>query len=71
MHKGLVNIRPVLAGQAQVAAAAEGRSRLPADELFHRYYLQRMGTEPPQELIKLFVELLDDESADETGGEAE
>lgn len=60
MHKGLVMIRPILSSEAEVAATAEGRSRLPVDELFRRFFLQREGHEPPEELTRLFVELVDD-----------
>lgn len=61
MHSGIVTIRPVFPGEAEVAVAAEGRSRLPADELFRRYYLHRLGTEPDEELVRLFVSLLEED----------
>lgn len=69
LHKGLVTIRPVLRDEVPHAAAAEGRSQLPADQLFRRFYLQRRGQEPPEELTRLFVELVTGD--DETDAAAE
>ena len=66
MHDGFIHIRPVLAAQHEVAATAEGRHRLPPDELFRRFYVAHQGKEPPGELMKLFVELLTKEDNDHT-----
>ncbi|NLN26758.1 MAG: exonuclease SbcCD subunit D [Firmicutes bacterium] len=65
MHPGIVAIRPVFPGEQEAAAAGEGRSRLPADELFRRFYLQRIGAEPDEELVRLFVSLLAEDDGTE------
>lgn len=60
LHPGIVSIRPVFPGAAEVAVAAEGRSHLPADELFRRFYIHSLGAEPDEELVQLFISLLEE-----------
>lgn len=66
MHDGFIHIRPILAVQHETAATSEGRHRLPPDELFRRFYVSHQGQEPPEELLKLFVELLTNVDDDQT-----
>lgn len=54
----LINIRPVFPETEKIAA--EVRSKLPIDELFRKFYQERMdGAEPEQELVSLFLALID------------
>jgi len=54
----LINIRPVFPETEQIVA--EARSKLPIDELFRKFYQERTGgAEPEQELISLFLNLID------------
>lgn len=67
----IVNIRPIFP-EMEAIAALEDRSSLPLDELFRRFYVrQRGGGLPSAELVKLFLELVTDESHEEKGSEAE
>ena len=63
----LINIRPVFPEMEQIVA--EGRSKLPIDELFRKFYQDRTGgAEPEQELVSLFLALID---PDKNGGSYE
>jgi exonuclease SbcD len=54
----LINIRPVFPETEQIVA--EARSKLPIDELFRKFYQDRTGgAEPEQELVALFLSLID------------
>jgi exonuclease SbcD len=53
----LINIRPVLPEMERVIDLA-GRDRLPVDDLFRQFYQRQNQTEPKDELVKLFLELL-------------
>ncbi|MFZ3130636.1 MAG: exonuclease sbcCD subunit D, partial [Desulfosporosinus sp.] len=54
----LINIRPVFPETKQIVA--EARAKLPIDELFRKFYQERTGgAEPEQELVSLFLTLLD------------
>ncbi|EHQ87401.1 metallophosphoesterase family protein [Desulfosporosinus youngiae] len=58
----LINIRPVFPETEKLAA--EARSKLPIDELFRKFYQERMGgAEPEQELVSLFLSLIDSDKA--------
>ena len=54
----LINIRPVFPETEQIVA--EAHSKLPIDELFCKFYQDRTGgAEPEQELVSLFLSLID------------
>ncbi|MCB8818155.1 exonuclease SbcCD subunit D [Desulfosporosinus shakirovi] len=54
----LINIRPIFPETEQIVA--ESRSKLPIDELFSKFYQDRTsGAEPEQELVALFLSLID------------
>ena len=58
----IINIRPVFPETEQIVA--EGRSKLPIDELFRKFYQDRTnGAEPEQELVALFLSLIDPDKA--------
>lgn len=63
LHPGIVTIRPVFGIDEAAAAAApeQERSKMPADELFRRFYARQFGKEPDDELVRLFVHLLEDD----------
>ncbi|SHI72268.1 metallophosphoesterase family protein [Desulfosporosinus lacus] len=57
----LINIRPVFPETEQIVA--EARSKLPIDELFSKFYQDRTGgAEPEQELVALFLSLIDSDN---------
>ncbi|HBV87659.1 MAG TPA: exonuclease sbcCD subunit D [Desulfosporosinus sp.] len=57
----LINIRPVFPDTEKIVA--EARSKLPIDELFRKFYQDRTGgAEPEQELVSLFLSLIDPDS---------
>ncbi|MFD2612736.1 metallophosphoesterase family protein [Paenibacillus gansuensis] len=62
-HGGIVNIRVIYPEMEQNAGAA-AREQLPIDEMFRRFYMKQTGgAEPDEEMIRLFLELLDPDAA--------
>lgn len=60
-REGIVHIRPVYALEASELRSEAG-DKLPIDELFRRFYArQTKGAEPEPELVRLFLELLQEE----------
>ncbi|RYL95627.1 exonuclease SbcCD subunit D [Sporolactobacillus sp. THM7-4] len=58
-----VTIRPVYMNDPEEEAAS-GRSQLPIDQLFIRFYKQQEeGAEPGRELIRLFLQLIEEDDA--------
>lgn len=53
----IINIRPVLPEMERLMTL-EGRERLPVDQLFSQFYQHHYGVPPNEELVKLFLELL-------------
>ncbi len=60
MRPEFVHIRAVLPAEAEVAAARE-TERLGVDEQFARFYTQVRGGPPAPELVRLFLELVNDQ----------
>jgi DNA repair protein SbcD/Mre11 len=58
LQPGLVYIRPVLTGTAEVALTAAGRSSRKIDELFAEFYRFRYGSPVPEDVLATFVELV-------------
>jgi exonuclease SbcD len=66
-HSGTVNIRCTLTGDRDMALA-ESLSDLSMAEMFARFYRhRRQGTEPSQDLVRLFGELADRVAVEEAG----
>jgi exonuclease SbcD len=64
----LINIRPVFPETEQIVA--EARSKLPIDELFRKFYQDKTGgAEPEQELVSLFLSLIDSDKSSGDYGE--
>ncbi|MBM7633441.1 metallophosphoesterase family protein [Geomicrobium sediminis] len=62
-HPGIVTIRAVLPEESM--HHYEERKDVPIDELFRQFYVKRTGgAEPEQEVMQLFLSLLDDESTE-------
>ena len=64
MRPDIVNIRPVLPEMEQVLQV-ENRMSLPVDKLFRQYYFHHHQVEPKEDLVKLFLELLEEEKEGE------
>ncbi|MCS7464881.1 exonuclease SbcCD subunit D [Paenibacillus doosanensis] len=65
-HEGIVNIRPIYPEMEAAAASAVSIRSMPMDELFRRYYARQTGgAEPEEELVRLFLELLEVPQAEE------
>lgn len=65
----LINIRPVFPKTEQIVA--EARSKLPLDELFRKFYREKTGgAEPEQELVSLFLTLLDSDTKGEASSDS-
>lgn len=54
----IINIRPVLP-EMEKTLQVTNRTSLPLQELFCQFYYKNYGTEPEQELVELFLELLE------------
>ncbi|GIP20542.1 exonuclease SbcCD subunit D [Paenibacillus sp. J22TS3] len=68
-HEGIVHIRPVYPGR-ELEQSAAGRSQMPVQELFRKFYQRQSGgAEPEAELVDLFMHLVaEDESESQTEG---
>ncbi len=65
LHKGIINIRPRLKTDgAEVINNTMNREGRKIDELFSDYYLYRMGTQIPDELMEAFLEVVNDVESD-------
>lgn len=63
-HSGFIHIRPVF--QLEQETVTTRQSNMPIDELFSRFYeKQTGGAKPEPELLKLFLDLLNDEEEEE------
>ncbi len=68
LHRGIINIRPRMKNNAVESFDPMSREGRKIDELFKDYYKYRMGAEIPDELMKAFLEIVneDEVNADET-----
>lgn len=64
-HPGLVTIRPVFPEDERTYTAGANR-HVPIDELFTRFYVRQTGGAQPEErLVKLFLELINEEEEED------
>ena len=61
LHGGIINIRPRMKNDAVEVLDPKSREGRRIDELFSDYYQYRMGTEIPDELMNVFLEIVNDE----------
>ena len=61
LHKGIVNIRPRLLNEVQADADFENREQKKIDEIFKEYYKYRTQTEVSQEIMEIFLNLINDQ----------
>jgi exonuclease SbcD len=67
-HPGFIHIRPVFQQELEVATTRQ--ANLPIDQLFSQFYeKQTGGAKPEQELVKLFLELVQQDDDLEEGDE--
>lgn len=67
-HSGFIHIRPVFQQEPEVSATRQ--ANLPIDQLFSQFYeKQTGGAKPEQELVKLFLELVQQDEDLEEGDE--
>ncbi|MQL53035.1 exonuclease subunit SbcD [Desulfofundulus thermobenzoicus] len=64
-----IDIRPVYP-ERRDGAARESRAGLPVDELFARFYEHRLGVRPGEQMVALFLEILNDGENPEGGAGA-
>ncbi len=71
-HPGLITIRPVFAGeQSNSSVKRVDRSNVPIDQLFTEFFTGKNGGVPPrEELVKLFMELVNEENREENREES-
>ncbi len=72
LHPGIINIRPRLRADGVEILTSRSREGRKIDELFGDYYKYRLGVDIPDELMKAFIEVLDDEKdGNDADGEVE
>lgn len=64
LHPGIINIRLRLKTEEVEILSPQSREGRKIDDLFSDYYKYRMGTDMPEELMKAFIEVLNDEDGD-------
>lgn len=70
LHPGIVQIRPIYPKEERMETGSS--ARLPTDELFRRFYnRQTGGAQPEERLVRLFLELLQENAEAETAAESE
>jgi exonuclease SbcD len=70
LHSGFVHIRPVYPQQEGGEELRSAQANLPIDELFRRFYeRQTGGAQPEPELVRLFLELVQDSREEREWGE--
>lgn len=67
-HDGLVSVRPIMPG-APRTEEEQRLSDLSLEERFHRFVQRQWGTDPPPELVTLFLSLVEEESGEDQPGE--
>jgi exonuclease SbcD len=61
LHSGIINIRPRMKNDDVEVLDPMSREGRRIDELFSDYYQYRMGTEIPDELMNIFLEIVNDD----------
>ncbi len=74
LNPGIINIRPVIRSELLEAGGWENRETRKIDELFREYYRHKTGTEISDELMGMFLDVINREESDHEvpgGGEGE
>ena len=66
LHHGIINIRPKLKQDALNVPGFQNREGKKTDELFREYFKYRTGVEISEELMGVFIEVLNDDGAEAT-----
>ena len=69
MHPGIVNIRPVMKSGAMEEIAFESREGRKIDQLFKEYYRQKTGTEISEELMCVFLDVINEDDKEDDSEE--
>ncbi len=71
LNPGIVSIRPLVKSEGEIVLNYENRENKRIDELFREFYRYRTGTEISEELLGLFLEVVNSDSGEEAlpGGE--
>ncbi|GGK28293.1 nuclease SbcCD subunit D [Caldalkalibacillus thermarum] len=64
LHPGLIHIRPVFPEQEH-KSSSQREANLPIDELFKRFYQHQTGGPPEEGLVRLFLELVNEQREEE------
>lgn len=64
LHRGFVHIRPIFPEQEHLSDTREPASKRP-EALFRRFYAERTGGEPREEVVRLFLQMVHEESVEE------
>lgn len=64
LHPGLIHIRPIFPEMESIEQQPSP-SHMPLEEQFRQFYQQQRGVSPPDELVDLFLSLLESEEQEE------
>jgi len=64
LHPGIINIRPRIKWEAEERPTPENREGRKIDELFKDFYRYRTGVEIPDNLLEIFLEILNEQEQD-------
>jgi exonuclease SbcD len=71
VHEGIINIRPIFPEQT-TSHSNQDQTNLPIDQLFRQFYTRQTGgAEPDEELVQLFLELIQEEDMTASAAEEE
>ena len=68
LHSGILNIRPRFLTEKTESIEWVDRENKKIDVLFNEYYQYRTGIQASEDVMAAFVELMNDDNPDETGG---
>ena len=68
LNPGIINIRPLIVTEAETEDIFENRENKKIDQLFKDYFRCRTGTDIPDELMNLFIDIAFSQDTDESKG---
>jgi exonuclease SbcD len=63
LNPGIINIRPLIVNDTEAENVFENRENKKIDQLFKDYYRCRTGTDIPDELMNLFIDIVNNEDS--------
>lgn len=61
LHKGIINIRPKIINECEVNSDFSNREQKKIDEIFKEYYIYRTKTEVSEDIMDIFLDIINQE----------